>query len=151
MHDVPTFGDPVRRGRTRLFPRMRERRRRALAALSGALFGGIVNGITAQIFLIPFAEIRSWAEYLAVWALAVVFGAALGGFVLKATVDRFDYRIPYFAAVAALVTGQAQAALQVWFHLAGLLPLGVVSLLASALVVWVVTSFVATRATPELL
>jgi hypothetical protein len=148
MQDLPTFRDPVRLSRARLFPNMGERKRRLLAALSGALFGGLTNGVAAQILLMPFADVRSRRTYLVLWMLAVTLGALLGAPVLRATLDRFDYRISFHNAAAALLIGQVQAALHVWFGLSRY-SLGVTSLLASAVVVWVVTFVVRSRASPE--
>jgi hypothetical protein len=128
---------------------VREQRRRLLAAVSGALFGGIVTGVVAQLVAMPFAELDSWLQYFALWAVAVLLGATLGGPVLKATLDRFDYRISYHAAVVALVSGQAFAVLHVWLHLGAILPYGVVSVVASAAVVWFVARFARARSAAE--
>lgn len=147
MHGVPTFQDPVRLSRRRLFSRMRERPRRLLAAVSGALFGGIVTGVTAQLFLLPFAFVYSWASYVALWALAILLGALIGAPFLSATLGRFDYSISYHAAAAALFSGQVAAGLEVWLRFYRSLPPGVVGLMASVFVVLYVMRFTLTRAT----
>ncbi|HEU0305173.1 MAG TPA: hypothetical protein VFR32_11395 [Gaiellaceae bacterium] len=149
MDDLPVFRDPVRLSRRRIFPTMRERRRRILAALAASLFGGFAAGVMGQLVLAPFAEIHSWAVSLAVWAMAVLLGALLGAPVLQGTLDRFDYGISYHAAAAALFAGQVQSLLFVWLHLGDVVSSGVLSVIASALVVLVVMSFVRTRATVE--
>jgi MFS family permease len=149
MHDLPTFRDPVRASRHRLFPRMRDRRRRLLAALSGALFGGLATGVTAQLVLMPVSDFGSLGMSLCLWAAAVMIGSLVGAPILKATMDRFDYRVSFYTAFAALLAGQVEAVLWVWIHLGSVLSVGVVSVLASAVVVLVVIRFTNVRAIPE--
>ena len=149
MHDLPTFRDPVRASRHRLFPHVRERRRRLLAALSGALFGGLATGVTAQLVLLPVTDFGSLGLSLFLWAIAVTLGSLVGAPILKATMDRFDYRVSFYVAFAALLAGQVEAVLWVWIHLASVLSVGIVSVLASAVVVLVVMRFTNARAISE--
>lgn len=120
-----------------------------LAALAGALFGGLVTGVTAQIVLAPLADVPSWPLYLGVWLLGVLLGSLLGALVLQAALDRFDYGISFHAAAAALFAGQIEALVHVWLPLMGLFSLGVTSLVASAVVVWVVMFTVQRRTVVE--